>query len=99
MGWTGHPPHRDARRPGLRRTGGHRALVVICTGDRPGLGLLNAEQFRQPYGAPAVHVSSTDRPAVVEAIAQHSPTRFVNHSRRTATRAFNVVVTLRGADR
>src|SRR5439155_22678512 len=64
----------------IRRTGGHRALVVICTGERPGLGLLNAEHFRQPYGAPAVHVSSTDRPALMEAIAQHSPIRFVNHS-------------------
>src|SRR5439155_17847042 len=83
----------------IRRTDGHRALVVICTGDRPGLGLLDAEQFRRPYGAPAVHVSSTDRPAVVEAIAQHSPARLVSVSRRTAARAFNVVVTLRGTDR
>src|SRR6202040_1754822 len=60
-------------------------------------GLLNAEQFRHPYGAPAVHVSSTDRPALVEAIAQHAPARLVNVSRRTATRAINVVVTLRGS--
>jgi hypothetical protein len=80
----------------IRRDSPYRALVVLCAGDRPGLGLLNAEQFPHPYGAPAVHVSSTDRPALVEAIAQHSPVRLVNVSRRTATRAFNVVVTLRG---
>src|SRR5205085_708995 len=75
----------------------HRALVVLCTGDRPGLGLLNAERFRNPYGAPAVHVSSIDRPAVFEAIAQRRPARLVSTSRRTPTHAFNVVVTLRGA--
>jgi hypothetical protein len=80
----------------IRRDSPYRALVVLCAGDRPGLGLLNAEQFRRPYGAPAVHVSSTDRPALVEAIAQHSPTRLVNLSHRSAARAFNVVVTLRG---
>src|SRR6266542_2747973 len=83
----------------IRRDSPYRALVVLCTGDRPGLGLLNAEQFRRPYGAPAVHVSSTDRPALMEAIAQHSPTRLVSVSRRSAARAFNVIVTLRGTDR
>jgi hypothetical protein len=80
----------------IRRDSPYRALAVLCTGERPGLGLLNAEQFRRPYGSPAVQVSSTDRPALVEAIAQHSPARLVNVSRRTATRAFNVVATLRG---
>jgi hypothetical protein len=80
----------------IRRDSPYRAIVVLCAGERPGFGLLNAEQFRNPYGAPAVHVSSIDRPALVEAIAQHSPARLVNVSRRSAARAFNVVVTLRG---
>src|SRR5438876_6616758 len=70
----------------IRRDNPYRALIVLCAGDRPGLGLLNAEQFRHPYGAPAVHVSSIDRPALVEAIAQHSHARLVNVSHRTATR-------------
>jgi len=83
----------------IRRDSPYRALLILCAGDRPGLGLLNAEQFRHPYGAPAVHVSSTDRPAVFDAIAQRAPARLVSISRRTAARAFNLVVTLRGADR
>ena len=77
----------------------HRALIVLCAGERPGLGLLNAEQFRHPYGAPAVHVSSTDRPAVFEAMAQRRPARLVSSSRRTPTAARNVVVTLAGTKR
>ena len=83
----------------LRRDSPHRALVVLCAGERPGLGLLNAEQFRHPYGAPAVHVSSTDRPAVFEAMAQRRPARFVSSSSRTPTAARNVVVTLAGTKR
>jgi hypothetical protein len=42
----------------LRQQGGHRGLLIVCKGDAPGMGLLNAEQFREPYGAPAIHVSS-----------------------------------------
>jgi hypothetical protein len=83
----------------IRRDTPHRALVVLCAGDRPGLGLLNAEQFRHPYGAPAVHVSSTDRPAVFEAIAQRRPARLVSVSHRSPARAFNVVATLPGTER
>ena len=41
----------------LRRNASHRALVIVCRGAHPGLGLLNAEGFRAPYGAPAIHVA------------------------------------------
>ena len=36
----------------LRRDTAHRALLIVCTGARAGMGLLNAERFRHPYGAP-----------------------------------------------
>jgi hypothetical protein len=83
----------------IRRDMPHRALVVLCTGDRPGMGLLNAERFRHRYGAPAVHVSSTDRPAVFEAMAQRRPARLVSTSKRTAATARNIVVSLPGTKR
>ena len=82
----------------IRRESRHRALIVVCAGDAPGLALLNAEHFTRPYGAPALHVSSTDRSAIVEAIAGRSSARLVSFSRRTPGHAFNLVVTLRGAD-
>src|SRR5215470_16060706 len=34
----------------LRRRTGHHGLVIVCEGANPGLGLLNAERFPQPYG-------------------------------------------------
>jgi hypothetical protein len=82
----------------LRRGGGHDALVVICRGEAPGLGLINAEDFRAPYGAPAIHVSSEARDAVLAAAQRSARVRLVSHSLRTAARATNIVVALEGRD-
>jgi hypothetical protein len=83
----------------LRRAGDHRGLVIVCAGERPGMGLINAESFRRPYGAPAIHLSSEARQAVLAAAAEGARARLVSHSRRTATTAFNVVVEPPGSAR
>ena len=75
----------------LRRDSAHRAFVVVCKGVSPGMGLLNAEQFRTPYGAPAIHVA---RP-----VEGGGTARVVAHYERTVASACNVVVALRGTDR
>ncbi len=80
----------------LRRQGGHRGLVILCAGDSPGMALLNAEHFRQPYGAPAIHVASEAREALLAAAARRAPARLVADSRRTPAIGRNVVVTLGG---
>ena len=82
----------------LRRAGGHRGLVVVCAGERPGMGLLNAEQFRAPYGAPAIHVASEAGASVLAALARAASARLVAHSRRTPASAANVVLRLAGSD-
>lgn len=82
----------------LRRNSSHRALVIVCRGSHPGLGLLNAEQFREPYGAPAIHVSSEARDAVLAAVSRGSMARVIVDYRRTSAPARNVVVTMRGRD-
>jgi hypothetical protein len=74
----------------LRRDGAHRAFVIACKGANSGMGLLNAEQFRDPYGVPAIHVAQPIRPG--------SRARVVAHYERTVASASNVVVALRGAD-
>ncbi len=83
----------------MRQSARHRALVIVCQGANPGLGLLNAEQFRTPYGAPALHVS-TEFGALLRAAEQRGAhARFVSRVRRTPTEARNVVVTIPGRDR
>ena len=76
---------------------GHDALAIVCNGEQPGLGLLNAERFREPYGAPAIHVASKAREMVLAAAARGASARLVSDSRRTPARARNVVVTLPAA--
>jgi hypothetical protein len=83
----------------LRRSGAHRGLVVLCTGAQPGMGLLNAERFREPYGAPAIHLASEAREAVRAAAARGTAARLVAHSTRTPTRGHNLLVTMPGRNR
>ena len=73
----------------LRRSASYRALVIVCHGTQPGLGLLNAEQFREPYGAPAIHVTEPVRGRVARVVA---------HYRRTPASARNILIHLAGAD-
>ena len=83
----------------LRRRTGHHGLVIVCEGAQPGLGLLNAERFRHPYGAPAIHVSSEASAAVFAASARRASARLVAASCRTPAQACNVVVRIDGQDR
>jgi hypothetical protein len=82
----------------LRRAGGHAALVVICQGEAPGLGLINAEEFSAPYGMPAIHVASEARDIVLAAARDGKPVRLVADSRRHASSAVNMVVSLKGRE-
>ena len=83
----------------LRTTTQHRALVVVCRGQHPGMGLLNAEQFNRPYGAPAIHIASEARDAVLAVATRRGFARLMSQYLRTTTSARNVVVTLAGRDR
>ena len=82
----------------LRRDSRHDALVVVCNGTQPGMGLLNAERFRTPYGTPAIQVSSEARETIFAATARGGEAHLVAESRRTLSRARNVVVTIPGRE-
>jgi hypothetical protein len=82
----------------VRRFGTHRGLVVVCSGEAPGLGLINAEDFRSPYGAPAIHVSSEARDLVFAAVAQRASARLVADSRRVRAIGRNLVIELPGVE-
>jgi hypothetical protein len=83
----------------LRRDTAHRAMVIVCTGARPGMGMLNAERFRNPYGAPTVHVSSEASEIVLAGAARAASARVVAESRHVPAAARNVVVAIRGSRR
>ena len=83
----------------LRRDTAHRALVIVCTGERPGMGLLNAERFRNPYGAPVIHVSSEASETVLAGAARAAPARVVAENRYVPASARNVIVRIAGSSR
>jgi hypothetical protein len=83
----------------MRRDAACCCLLILCKGAQPGLALLNAERFRSPYGAPAIHVASEARDAVLAAAAHRTPARLVAASRRTPARPQNTVVMIPGRDR
>jgi hypothetical protein len=83
----------------LRRDTAHRALVIVCAGERSGMGLLNAEQFPNPCGAPAIHVSSEASETVLAGAARAAPARVVAENHYVPATARNVVVAIAGARR
>src|SRR5262249_877892 len=83
----------------LRRATAHRALVIVCKGSRPGIGLLNAERFRHPYGAPTIHVSSEASETVLAGAARAASARVVAQSQYVPVAARNVVVAISGSRR
>ena len=83
----------------LRHDTAHGALVIVCTGARPGMGLLNAEAFRNPYGAPTIHVSSEASETVLAGAAGTAPARVVAHSRYIPAAARNMIVAISGSGR
>jgi hypothetical protein len=72
-------------------------LVIVSAGARPGMGLLNAEPFRHPYGAPTIHLSSEVSEAALAGAARAASARVVAENRHTPASARNVVVTIRGS--
>jgi hypothetical protein len=81
----------------LRRDTAHCAMVIVCTGASPGIGMLNAERFRHPYGAPTIHVSSEASETVLAGAARAAPARVVAESWFVPAPARNVVVVIRGS--
>ena len=83
----------------LRRDTPHRAVVIVCSGDQPGMGLLNAENFRNPYGQPTIHVSSEASETVLAGAARAASARVIAENRYVPATARNVVVRVAGSRR
>jgi hypothetical protein len=83
-----------------RRTTAQSALVAVTGGEKyrlaPGLALLNAESYQQPFGVPVVQVTSEAR-SLVEGAAGSS-VRVVSHAARKDVKAHNTLATVAGRD-
>ncbi len=77
------------------------AGILLVTDDRevpPGLALINAWDYEQPFGPPCLQVTSNAFPFLEDACRSGAIARLVVSTDRTPVEAFNVGGILRGSD-
>ena len=79
-----------------RRSSGHRAMVAVTRGGRPGLAVRNANSFIAPFGPPVLQVSSEAGLWLAEHVERGSLASLAAVVERTESESSNVVAHLRG---
>jgi len=80
------------------RQSGHKAVVVLTRGTRPGLFLMNASAFSKPFGPPMLQISSAESNWLNQQAQSRPEATLVAQVRRTTARAFNVTVKIAGSN-
>jgi hypothetical protein len=80
------------------RRSSHKAVVVLTRGLRRGLYLLNAGDFRKPFGPPMLQLSSSESEWLRELAAARAEATIVVQVKRVFARAFNVTAKIAGSD-
>ncbi len=95
-------PRAGTRFQSYRRVTTHRAAVTVTGGPAngvpEGLALLNAPDFKEPFGPPVLQVASRHRAWLDDAAAAGATARVVAHVTRRPEEVFNVTATLRGTE-
>jgi hypothetical protein len=87
-----HPGTKNLEQ--ARRKNAHQAIVAVAAGDlvRPGLSLLNADDYTEPYGPPVLQVATEHLQWLEAARDAAEPVRLVAHVSLEHTQASNVQV-------
>ena len=85
-------PLLDARRSG------HKGVVLLTRGRRPGLFLINASAFTKPSGPPMLQVSSVESEWLKQQAQARAEVTLVVHMKQTTARALNVTAKIPGRD-
>ena len=93
--------HPDTRRlHELRKAHGHVGIVAVAKGDlvKPGLALLNADDWREPFGPPVLQVATEHADLLFAAAERGAEALLHASSTLEQTTATNVQATLPGSD-
>lgn len=92
------PPNAEygATYESMRRNSRHQALIIVTKGTRPGLCPINGAWFTQPFGAPALQISSEHGDWLQQRLG--TTAHLVAHVKRTKTQAHNVTATIPGTN-
>ena len=80
-----------------RRAGEHDAIVAV-TPKGPGVALMNAVHFLEPFGPPVLQLGSEARPHLAEQARRGASARVVVSASRQPAETFNVTATIPGRD-
>jgi hypothetical protein len=82
----------------VRDSQAHPAVVAVAAGTSvaPGLALMNADRYQQPYGVPVLQVATEHSELLARARAQGLPVSFVAHATTQLTQAQNIQVRVAG---
>jgi hypothetical protein len=76
----------------------HKAVVVVTHDVRPGLFLLNANEFLRPAGPPMLQVSSSEEAWLQQQAVAHEEATLVAYVNRRTAQALNVTAEVPGSD-
>ncbi len=81
-----------------RAAGKHQGIIALCAGDavHPGLAVVNAERFAEPYGPPVLQVATEHRQRLQHAVSNREAVRLIMNNKWHRTTAGNVVGKLEG---
>ncbi len=97
IGWAESPPGADGGELlAIRKSGRHRAIVVVTRGGTPGLSLLNAPDFIRPVGPPVLQIASQERDWLRQVGDSKMEGLITVEVRRTGVSALNVTAVRKG---
>jgi hypothetical protein len=96
--WTRANPNAEAELRTTRLQSAARAIVVVTTGQEPGLCPINAAFFSEPFGPPVLQIGSEHAAAVEGAAQSAGDVRVVACANRSPATAFNIVAEVRGTE-
>ena len=91
-------PERHGELYAARQAARHQVIVAPTMGGTPGLALINAPDFLEPFGPPVLQVPSTLEPWIAAAASRRATVRVVAAADRQTAEALNVIVTVPGRD-
>ncbi len=79
-----------------KRNGGFRGMVSITVNRTPGLSLLNGDGFSDPFGPPALQVSSEESAFLNDAMKSRAEATLITEVKKMEVEAYNVVARIVG---
>jgi len=74
----------------------HHGLIIGKKGAFPGLFLINAYNFKNPYGPPVLQISNENWPWIEKKTTENAEATLIIKSIRTKVKVFNVIAELEG---